>query len=119
MIKAHRNSETEAACTGSVQVCTRSLEYILWLLFYCFYGLPECVDKWISFLCLLFGSFPCVCLIPMSVFVLFYYYPLEACCFLRDRKGVDPDGRGSGEELGGVEGGEINQDILCEIKIYF
>jgi hypothetical protein len=33
---------------------------------------------------------------------------------MRDRKGVDPDGRGGGKELGGVERGETNQDILCE-----
>lgn len=25
---------------------------------------------------------------------------------MRDQKGVDPDGRGGGEELGGAEGGE-------------
>lgn len=30
---------------------------------------------------------------------------------------MDPDG--SGEELGGVEGGELNQDILYEGKMYF
>jgi len=32
---------------------------------------------------------------------------------------VDPDRRGGGEELGGVEGEEPNQDLLCEKKIYF
>jgi hypothetical protein len=31
----------------------------------------------------------------------------EACSFLmRDRKGVDQDGRGCGEELGGVKQGD-------------
>lgn len=39
--------------------------------------------------------------------ILFYYYPLEACVFLMKRqKGVDRDGRGDGEELGGIEGGK-------------
>lgn len=38
-------------------------------------------------------------------------------CFLRrDKRGMHPDG--SGEELG-VEGGEVNQDILYEGKMYF
>jgi hypothetical protein len=39
-------------------------------------------------------------------FILFYYYTLEVCFLMRDRKGVDSGGRGDGEELGGVEGGE-------------
>lgn len=39
---------------------------------------------------------------------------------MRDRIGVDPEGRRDGEELGGKDGGEtINLDILCENKIYF
>lgn len=38
---------------------------------------------------------------------IFYYYLLEACSFLVSYgKGVDQDGRGVGEELGGVEGRE-------------
>lgn len=32
---------------------------------------------------------------------------------MRDGKGVDPDGRGSGKELGGVEGGE------SVIRVYY
>lgn len=33
--------------------------------------------------------------------------PWEPVCLLmRDRKGVGPDERGEGEELGGIEGGE-------------
>lgn len=35
---------------------------------------------------------------------------------MRDGEGVDPDGRGSREELGGVGGRETNQDILHEEK---
>jgi hypothetical protein len=31
---------------------------------------------------------------------------------VRDVHGVDPDGRGGGEELGGVEGGELHSDII-------
>ena len=49
-------------------------------------------------------------------FILLYLLVLflEVCYFLmKDRKGVDLDGRGGGEELGGVEGGEII------IKIYY
>lgn len=45
---------------------------------------------------------------------MFGCYFLEACSFLtRDRKGVDWDGRGGGEGLGGVEGGETI------IRIYY
>lgn len=47
-------------------------------------------------------------------FVIFYYCLLEADCFLvRDRKGVDLDGRGYGEELGEAEGGET------VIRVYY
>ena len=36
--------------------------------------------------------------------VMFGCYLLEACTFLmRDRKGADPEERGGGEELGGIE----------------
>ena len=45
---------------------------------------------------------------------MFGCYLLEACSFLmRDRKGVDLDGRDGGEELGGVEGEET------VIRIYY
>lgn len=30
---------------------------------------------------------------------------------------MDPDGRGYREKVGGIEGGETNQDILCEEKV--
>lgn len=52
---------------------------------------------------------------------MFYYYPLEACSFLMwDRKGVDPDGKGGGEELGEVEGGEtvIRTDFVRKESIF-
>jgi hypothetical protein len=53
------------------------------------------------------------------------YHPLEACfCFLRDRKGVDPDWEGSGEELEVIEGGEnviriyyVRKNILVDKKV--
>jgi hypothetical protein len=35
----------------------------------------------------------------------------EACSFLiRDRKGVNPEGKGCGERPGGVRGGEIRRE---------
>ena len=38
---------------------------------------------------------------------------------MRDRKGVDPDGRRGGKELGGIDRwGYYNQDILY-LKTYF
>lgn len=39
-------------------------------------------------------------------FILLYYNPLEACFLMRDRKQVDLDGRGGGEDLGVVEVGK-------------
>lgn len=36
--------------------------------------------------------------------ILFYYYPLEDCFLVRDKKGVDPAMRGGGKELGGEAG---------------
>ena len=52
---------------------------------------------------------------------MFGCYLLEACSFLiRDRKGVDPDRMGGGEELRGVKGGEAVIRIFCmRTKIYF
>lgn len=44
---------------------------------------------------------------------MFYYYPLEACQLSNERKGVDPDGRKSEEELVGIEGQET------VIRIFF
>jgi hypothetical protein len=38
---------------------------------------------------------------------------------MRDRKGVDPEGRGGGEELGGVEGGKTIIWIYCMRKNLF
>lgn len=53
----------------------------------------------------------------MFYFVMFGFYLLEACSFLkRDRKGLGPEGKGGREDLGREEGGETNQDILYEKK---
>lgn len=47
-------------------------------------------------------------------FVMFGGYLLEACPFLaRDRKGVDVDRKGGGEELGGGERGESVFRLYC------
>lgn len=37
----------------------------------------------------------------------------------RDREEVDQDGRGEGDELGGVDGASSNQDMLCEKRREF
>lgn len=48
-----------------------------------------------------------VCASTYVYFAMFGFYFLQACSFLMgDRKGVDPEGRGSAEELEGAEGGE-------------
>lgn len=55
-------------------------------------------------------SLPCltsICVLLHLYFVMLGCYLLEACSILRrDRRGVDLDNRGCGEELVGVEGRE-------------
>jgi hypothetical protein len=49
-------------------------------------------------------------------YILFYYYPLEAC---ERQKGSGSDGRRKGEELGGVEGGKtVSWIYYCRKEIY-
>jgi hypothetical protein len=57
----------------------------------------------------------------MLYFVMLICYLIEAYTLLtRNRKGIDPEGRGGREEHVGVEGGgNYNQDILYEKRIYF
>lgn len=51
---------------------------------------------------------------------MFCCYLSEARSFLmRDRKEVDLDGRGGGEEPGGTERGDTSQGLLCEKKNLF
>lgn len=65
-----------------------------------------------------FFSFCFVCFVLICV-ILFSYYPLDACLLSNMRhKGGDPDGKRGGHELGRIEGGETNHDILYE-KIHF
>lgn len=72
-------------------------------------------------LCLLLGSFLLFfCSILMFLaFVLSYFLVfvtkrlMTLCLLMRDRKRIDPDGRGGGKELGEVEGGKTI------IRVYF
>lgn len=51
-------------------------------------------------------------------FILSHFYSFGDCSFLiRDRKGVDPEERGSGEELG--EKRNCNQDITFKKILLF
>lgn len=43
---------------------------------------------------------------------------MPICFITRDRKGVDLNRRGGGEERESVEGGETYQNILCEKSIF-
>lgn len=61
------------------------------------------------------------CLLPMHWFlfylIVFYYFPLKTYCFLRrNRKRVDPGGRGYRDEEERVEGRETDTRILCGKK---
>lgn len=68
----------------------------------------ECANGCVSlfaFSCLF--SLYLFCLIPMSLFVFYFIIPWKSVYFpVIDRKGVDPDGRRGGEDLGGEEGGK-------------
>lgn len=106
--------------------------YIITISYY-FYGTVGCENKWI------FDSFawswdpfpsvglPCPTLIwefllnLIFYFVLFCYYLLDTHSFLmRNRKGVNLEGRGGWGEIGGSRGSRnYNQDILYEIRISF
>lgn len=47
-----------------------------------------CVCIYVCFLCLTFGYFSSVCFMLLHHFI-FYYYFLDACILIRERKGVD------------------------------
>lgn len=59
-------------------------------------------------------SFGCFALFDVLVLILSYNYPLEDCLCSNERHGVDPDGRGGGEGLEGVEGEKTIQVMLHE-----
>lgn len=55
----------------------------------------------------------------LFLFILFLLLFLKCPCFqVRDRKGVGLNRRGGGAERESVEGGETNQNILCEKSIF-
>jgi hypothetical protein len=81
------------------------------LLVYYFYGTPKCVNECVLESCAFSWALPSIGLsypllmgfffkLAMYHFVMFGYLS-EACSFLmRDRKGVDLDGRWGGKKLG-------------------
>ena len=77
----------------------------------------SCAFSWALFLCWVALSSFDVMVLFFSCYILYYYYPLEACSFLmRRKKGSGSGWEGSGEELGGVEGGETIIGIYCMKK---
>lgn len=72
--------------------------FCICICFLCLLGcFPFCF--WLGIVCLLFVSN------LFSYLIIFYFYTLESCLFYNDtKKGVDPDRRNTGEEMGGVEG---------------
>lgn len=89
--------------------------------------------KWFSMpICFLFRllrSFPSVCLLCPTLiwllwlffsFLFLYYIPLKTCFFSNERqKGADPNGRGGGNKLEGVEGRKNgNHGILYENNLF-
>lgn len=70
-----------------------------------FYGISLFVNKYV-FSCLSVScSFPWICFVLfryakfcLICYILLYYYPFDACLFFDEsQNGMDPDGRGSGE----------------------
>lgn len=83
-------TETEAACTWPIWVCTRSSVHVLWLPVQCCAGIPETENQWVSafwaFSWALFLPFVChiqpwwyVCfyLCCNSYYILLYYWKNE------------------------------------------
>lgn len=69
----------------------------------CVYGISVCAQTCTSvsrcFLSFFFGSFSSFCLFslfvsPYSSLVLYYFYFLDVCYLIRERKGMDLGGRG-------------------------
>lgn len=93
---------------GPTRACTRSSMCVS---VSCFYGTPECENGQLSDSCVFSWAlfFLLLCLVQLFPFYLtVFYFVMFCCCLLeahsflmRDRKGVDLDGRGGGEELGG------------------
>jgi len=115
--------EAQTASTGSTQVSTRPSAYIT------ISGLVFLWDSWVCervalwFLCLLLGLFYFAC--PTSMWCFLFYLMiylimfgcslLDASSFLmRNREGVDLDGRGGGKELEGEGGGYCIQIMSKE-----
>jgi hypothetical protein len=76
----------------------------------------------ICLLCLFLGAFPSVCLFcPIQVWFfvclshhsLFYYYPFDASLFSNKKRGINPEGKGGGAELGEVQGRETVIRVYC------
>lgn len=122
---SHELMETATVCTGSGWVCHRSFVTYCCFQFSLFMGfLGEQMNGSLNLVPSL-GPFPfCLHVFfnpDVLVIVLFYFIlllSLRALTFFPNerQKGVDPDGRRGGEELLGVEGGELESGVLCERK---
>lgn len=51
------------------------------------------------------------------IYLIIFSYSLDACFLMGSKKGVDLEGEGDGEKLGGIERGEILIRIQC-MKIF-
>lgn len=101
---------------------------ILWLPVQCFYRILECTNERVPVFCvfsvILFLLVICFVLLWCASFhfiwfYLYFYYTLEACLLpMREKKGVDPDGRKGQDRTGKSRGrGSCDQAIWCKKKI--
>lgn len=112
------------ACRGLYWVFV----YLLWVPVYCFAhsGIPECMSEWVSVSYAFWGAiFILIALSKSNVFVFALpYFILLLLSFwnlflLKDRNGMDMDGQGYGEKLGGVNGIETQIRLYYIREIYF
>lgn len=69
------------------------------------------------FFCLFVLSYFNLLVFALPFIIFFTIITWKQVCFpMRDRKRVDVDGKGGGEELEGVEGGKPYHETLCEEK---
>ena len=118
--RKHQVQGCHGCAPGPLHVCHSKSLGCLWESW-----LWEWVSLWL--LCLLMRLFLLLgCHVQLGYdsfyFILFCYvcYLLEACSFImRHTEGVDLEGRGGGEELGGVEGGKLYSGYIVWEKNLF
>lgn len=89
-------------------VCMYTYMHICTYIYFYFYRIPVCINMFVYASVCISCAFSCLVILSHSnLFILILFYIINIIIipiwFLtRDRKGIDFNGRGCGEELGGV-----------------